>query len=292
MPLVVFGQYKRSKTSNNQISDTDLSPLIYEQNDNKWEQNYGLYNNVKFINKKISYWKNIKKSEISFKGFNYKTIDVTTSDGRIKKETIQDLIEDGFARVFELNADVCFEEFYIFGKLIYSKGDWQCKDSYVNPIGNYSNDKINLSREYDLEFMVNLFLDDVINNNLERGEPSLLIKNLRLQRKSQINGIKINATFTPLENGVLALSSGFKNDKNIILKVDPQGWSKASSSKKWYTLYHELGHDVLNFEHGQGGKMMFNYSDEEYTWDDFNVDRNYMFDVFLKKQPIQPLKKK
>ena len=290
MPLLFFGQSKKSKSLNNQMSDTDLSPLIYEQNDNKWEQNYGLYNNVKFIKKKISYWKNKKKSEISFKGFKYKTIDVKNYDGRIKKETIQHYIEDGFARVFESNGDICFEEFYIFGKLIHSK-DWQCKETYVNPIGNYSSDEINSSREYDLEFMVNLFLDDIINNNLERGEPSLLIKNLRLNRKSAINGIRISATFIPLDGNALALSYGMNDNKNIILKVDPNEWSKASSAKKWYTLYHELGHDVLNFEHGHGGKMMFNYSDEEYNWESFNDDRNYMFDVFLKKQPIQLLKK-
>tara|TARA_A200000113_G_scaffold224771_1_gene243534 strand:+ start:1183 stop:1335 length:153 start_codon:yes stop_codon:yes gene_type:complete len=46
---------------------------------------------------------------------------------------------------------------------------------------------------------------------------------------------------------------------------------------------HELGHDVLNFQHGQGGKMMFNYSDAEYNWDTFVKDRDYMFNKYLGK---------
>ena len=42
-------------------------------------------------------------------------------------------------------------------------------------------------------------------------------------------------------------------------------------------IYHELGHDVLNLMHGQGGKMMFNFTEEEYSWKDFFIDRDNMF---------------
>ena len=54
-------------------------------------------------------------------------------------------------------------------------------------------------------------------------------------------------------------------------------WSKASNPKRWYILYHELGHDVLNLKHGQGGKMMFNFTEEDYTWYDLLKDKDYMF---------------
>ncbi|MDB2495459.1 hypothetical protein N9X07_04660, partial [Flavobacteriaceae bacterium] len=75
---------------------------------------------------------------------------------------------------------------------------------------------------------------------------------------------------------VIALSYGMNNDSKIIIKVDPKKWAEASLEKKWYILYHELGHDILNLEHGEGGKMMFNFADKEYSWDDFIEDKKYM----------------
>ena len=63
----------------------------------------------------------------------------------------------------------------------------------------------------------------------------------------------------------------------IKIVVDDVEWTKASIEKRWYVLYHELGHDVLNLEHGQGGKMMFSLAEKEYSWDDFFKDKEYMF---------------
>ncbi len=261
--------------------------IQFDNSDNKDEVYWGIYNHKQNTVKIIHYNKDEKHQEISYKGNYFRTINITDSNGRTKPTKVESDIVDGFSRIY-YKGNVCYEKFLIHNTCVY-----EIENCFYPFIPRYGmGGSYNKSNEYDLEFMVNLFLDDIINNNLERGEPSLLIKNLRLNRKSQINGIKINATFKPLEDGVLALSYGLRDNKNIILKVDPEGWSKASSAKKWYTLYHELGHDVLNFEHGQGGKMMFNYSEEDYTWEDFNEDRNYMFDVYLKKQPIKPLKKK
>ena len=69
----------------------------------------------------------------------------------------------------------------------------------------------------------------------------------------------LDATFVPQEGDVLALAYGFQDDNVIKIQIDPEKWAKSSSQKRWYVLYHELGHDVLNLEHGQGGKMMFNF---------------------------------
>jgi len=117
--------------------------------------------------------------------------------------------------------------------------------------------------EMDLDYMIGIFLEDCKNNNLA-------IK----------DNYNIKATFEPLEGDVIALAYGINDDSNIVLKVDPEMWSRASSETRWYILYHELGHDVLNFEHGQGGSMMFNFADKDYTWDDFAKDRDYMFDKY------------
>ena len=74
---------------------------------------------------------------------------------------------------------------------------------------------------------------------------------------------------------------GFADDHdNWGMKVDPEKWAKSSTEKKWYILYHELGHDVLNLSHGQGGKMMFNFADRNYSWKEFNDDKKYMFRYF------------
>jgi len=49
-------------------------------------------------------------------------------------------------------------------------------------------------------------------------------------------------------------------------------------------MYHELGHDVFNLEHGQGGKMMFNFADREYNWFDFAYDSKKMFEYVKSKR--------
>lgn len=284
-PCISFGQSNGIDIGQNNTKN----PRVIEWDNLKKDEVYwGIYNHKQKTVKIVSYYKNIKNQEISYKGFYYKTLNIQDNNGITKPTKVDYDNHDGFSRRYNDKGDICYEKFFIHNTCVY-----EIENCYISSMPRYGmGNSYNKSNEYDLEFMVNLFLDDIINNNLERGEPSLLIKNLRLNRKSAINGIRISATFTPLDGNALALSYGMNDNKNIILKVDPEGWSKASSAKKWYTLYHELGHDVLNFEHGQGGKMMFNYSEEDYTWEDFNDDRNYMFDVYLKKQPIKPLKKK
>lgn len=118
---------------------------------------------------------------------------------------------------------------------------------------------IRKSNIYDLKSMVNVFLEDCKKNNITTP---------------QINTLK--ATFEPLDGSTIGLSYGYNDDSVIIIKVDPKKWEKSSIQKKWYILYHELGHDVLNLEHGEGGKMMYNFADRDYSWDEFFEDKKYM----------------
>ena len=69
-------------------------------------------------------------------------------------------------------------------------------------------------------------------------------------------------------------------DGEISIDVDPAKWQEASPSKKWYVLYHELGHDYLNLRHGEGGKLMFNFVDRDYLWEEFFKDKEYMFESY------------
>tara|TARA_Y100000766_G_scaffold254298_1_gene239662 strand:+ start:48 stop:1004 length:957 start_codon:yes stop_codon:yes gene_type:complete len=117
---------------------------------------------------------------------------------------------------------------------------------------------------YDLKEMINFFLQDAI-----------------------LWGIKINnnqnikATFEQLDGNTIALALGKNYDNDIVIKVDPENWQNSSAAKRWYILYHELGHDVLNLDHGEGGKMMFNFVDQDYTWDDLSKDKARLFALYL-----------
>ena len=119
---------------------------------------------------------------------------------------------------------------------------------------------------YNLKSMVQLFLADCKKNNI----PIPSIDTLK-------------ATFEPLEGNTIAAAYASNNDSAIVIKVDPEKWANSSTEKKWYILYHELGHDVLNLDHGEGGKMMFNFADREYSWDEFVKDKNYMFNFMKNK---------
>lgn len=94
----------------------------------------------------------------------------------------------------------------------------------------------------------------------------------------------IQATFESLTDPTIALAFGRDMDRDVIVKVDPTNWKRASLPKKWYILYHELGHDIFNLEHGQGGKMMFNFANKEYSWAEFLADRAKMFSYVVRNQ--------
>ena len=115
---------------------------------------------------------------------------------------------------------------------------------------------------FDLPDMVETFIKDCKENDI------FISKN------------KIETQFKSLSPGVLAIANGMYVEGKIMIDVDPLKWKDASPSKKWYVLYHELGHDYLNLKHGEGGKMMFNYVDRDYSWDEFYEDKKYMFESY------------
>jgi hypothetical protein len=155
--------------------------------------------------------------------------------------------------------------------------------------GGFYLDEFPESSYYTLEDLVEMFLEDfkALDNDaaLAAAENKNNISNyFRALNLWEINDLKINARFTNLNGETIAISSGINKDSEITIRVDPEKWKNASSVKKWYILYHELGHDVLNLEHGQGGRMMFNFPTKEYTWEEFFMDRDVMFDYYLKNK--------
>jgi len=132
------------------------------------------------------------------------------------------------------------------------------KDYFV---GDYNIKNVN---QYDLNLMIDVFLMDCKNHNIS------------VQKE------KVVASFETLDGQTLGLSFGINNDYKIELKIDPVKWENSSIPKRWYLIYHELGHDVLNLNHGNGGKMMFNFADKGYSWEEFWEDRKYMFESYKK----------
>ena len=135
--------------------------------------------------------------------------------------------------------------------------------------------------EYDIELMVKTFFEDIFAVNKYYESPSNLITKLEENKKIVFNNIV--GLFESLDGDTIAQSFAIGDDSKVLLKIDSEKWVKATTMKRWYILYHELGHDVLNLRHGQGGKMMFPFPlNAEITMRSFVEDRDYMFKSFLK----------
>jgi len=119
---------------------------------------------------------------------------------------------------------------------------------------------------YQINEMISMFIDDC-----------------------EINGIQINknqnirSEFIELEGQTVGVAYAINDDENIVVAIDPVKWKNTPFATKWYIIYHELGHDILNLRHGDGGKMMFNFVNRKYTWEEFLEDKNYMFKVYKDK---------
>ena len=128
-------------------------------------------------------------------------------------------------------------------------------------VGQYNLEDVDT---YDLRKMIEIFLIDC------------KLKGLNFPKNS------IDVKFESLEEDIIGLSYAKDNDQLIKIKIDPKAWSESSNPKRWYLIYHELGHDVLNIDHGNGGKMMFNFIDRGYSWREFWEDKNYMLNNYSK----------
>ena len=95
-----------------------------------------------------------------------------------------------------------------------------------------------------------------------------------------IRDTKIYTISKNLEAGTIAESLSMNDDSSVILQIDPYQWRNASQVKRWYIIYHELGHDILNLEHGQCGRMMDAYAKDDYTWKEFEEDKKIMFEKY------------
>jgi hypothetical protein len=90
--------------------------------------------------------------------------------------------------------------------------------------------------------------------------------------------------FRELKEKTIATAYKMNNDNEVFVKVDPENWYDANQAKRWYIIYHELGHDILNLEHGECGAMMDATTSGSYTWSRLEKDKNTMFNAYKKKK--------
>ena len=90
--------------------------------------------------------------------------------------------------------------------------------------------------------------------------------------------------FRELEGETIAAAYKMNEDDSVLVLVDPENWYDANQAKRWYIIYHELGHDVLNLKHGECGPMMNETTSGNYSWDRLEKDKNIMFEKYKSKQ--------
>lgn len=90
------------------------------------------------------------------------------------------------------------------------------------------------------------------------------------------------------------LSFGYNNDQLIEIYINPSSWSSLTKPMKYYVLYHELGHDVLNLKdleenENNIGKIMYpNMSiNQRLTMDDFIKNSKELFKEIKVKSKMQ-----
>ena len=86
--------------------------------------------------------------------------------------------------------------------------------------------------------------------------------------------------FRELEGETIAAAYKKDDDDKLLILVDPENWYAANQVKRWYIIYHELGHDILNLDHGEGGAMMNERASGKYTWSRLEKDKTIMFESY------------
>ena len=89
--------------------------------------------------------------------------------------------------------------------------------------------------------------------------------------------------FKELEGDKIASAYNMNEDDSVLVLVDPENWYDANQPKRWYIIYHELGHDILNLDHGECGPMMNERASGNYSWNRLEKDKNTMFEMYKSK---------
>ena len=149
-----------------------------------------------------------------------------------------------------------------------------------NPFGGGEN-TINNSQEwvdyygieslnpFNLESYLEVFLSDAEDNGIDVSH----VRNGEISFE-----FKIDPRVGP---ETIAYTDTLGDDNRVHVVVNPTRWNQASQAKRLAILYHELGHDILNFEHNsEEGPLMSVYARADYSYEDLFELKNEMFNDF------------
>lgn len=131
----------------------------------------------------------------------------------------------------------------------------------------------------DFDFYVNKFYRDIGVYGIFPKRPSLQI-------------IKF-ANFDKIDDAthIHAISFGGSDDNRIEIYINPSTWEKFNKPKRYYLMYHELAHDVLNLDDLKDtpqnmNKLMYPAitSYESITMDDFIENSHTLFEEVASTQ--------
>lgn len=121
---------------------------------------------------------------------------------------------------------------------------------------------------FDLDSYVHAFVKDAYRHNIDL---------------SYVLDKKIIIDFHQLEGQTIARAYGINRDSYVNIEVDPENWHNADPVRRVYIMWHELGHDVLNFEHYTGGSMMEPEAPISITLSDLYLDKSELFQTYYRK---------
>lgn len=120
-----------------------------------------------------------------------------------------------------------------------------------------------------LEQYLQVFLQDADDNGIDVSHVNLNSINLEFKVDDSVG------------RSTIAYTDTMNNDNRVHVVVNPTRWNAASPQKRLAIFYHELGHDILNFDHdAEEGPLMSVYAREDYTYEELFKLRNQMFQDF------------
>jgi hypothetical protein len=132
--------------------------------------------------------------------------------------------------------------------------------------------------DVDFDFYVDKFYRDIGNYGIFPKKPQ--IKIIKFAKLDQLE----NATH------IHGISYGMKDDDKIEIYINPTTWAKFNKPMRYFLMYHELSHDVLNVDDLENlpineGKLMYpaihNY--ESKNMDDFIESSHKLFQEIADK---------
>ena len=133
--------------------------------------------------------------------------------------------------------------------------------------------------DVDFNFYVEKFYRDIGNYGIFPKKPKTQI--IKFAKLDQLD----DATH------IHGLSYGMNDDDKIEIYINPTTWDKFNKPMRYFLMYHELSHDVLNVDDLEDlpineGKLMYPaiYTYESKTMDDFIESLHALFEEVAEKQ--------